>query len=184
MAIFRFSPLRLSIAVVTLVGGIGLLAACSDDDTDNAVNPQDGGADSSQADAAHPDAAAADSAVADAGNDAADAADATVAVRCTQAEFDATDHTMTSGVDITFPTTAAPAQYGQHCAKVKVGQHVGFYGDFSMHPLEPNGGDTPTFITAKSTGTTLDLTATAVGTYGFQCSSHPGTMFGAVQVVP
>jgi hypothetical protein len=61
-------------------------------------------------------------------------------------------------------------------------------GNFSSHPLEPNGGDVPTPIppltSANPAGGKLAITMTKAGTYGYQCNVHPGFMFGAIQVVP
>ena len=49
----------------------------------------------------------------------------------------------------------------------------------------PNGGDVPTPIPAQQTsGTTLDITMSIAGTFGDECNFHPGTMFGAIEVVP
>ncbi len=132
---------------------------------------------------------------ADASADAADAIADTAAapIRCTQAEFDkpfdATggDFTAYTGVNIVFPTVAAPTQYTNHCAKVKVGTSVTFVGSFSKHPLQPSGGDTPSPIPATSTDTTTGyagFTVTTPGTFGYQCAYHPTMMFGAIQVVP
>jgi plastocyanin len=109
-------------------------------------------------------------------------------VKCTQAEFDDTsggdggDFTKFPGVDVSF-FDAAPKQYVNHCAKTKVGDTVTFAGDFTIHPLVPLGGDTPSFIKATSTGSTVEFVPTTPGTYGFACSAHPGIMFGAIQVV-
>ena len=114
-------------------------------------------------------------------------------VRCTQAEFDQPvgpgggDFTAMTDVEITFPSDSAPAQYTNRCAKVKVGTTVTFSGSFSNHPLEPNGGDTPTPIPADTMdvdGGGLAVTMTTEGTYGFECAFHPTIMFGAIQVVP
>ena len=78
-----------------------------------------------------------------------------------------------------------PAQYTNNCIKVKAGTKATFTGNFGFHPLEPNGGDSPTPIpAAKNTGTTLEITVTTAGRFGYECSVHPGSMFGAIQVVP
>lgn len=121
-------------------------------------------------------------------NDAAADAPSPTPVKCTQAEFDDTsggdggDFTKFPGVDVSF-FDAAPKQYVNHCAKTKVGDTVTFAGDFTIHPLVPLGGDTPSFIKATSTGSTVEFVPTTPGTYGFACSAHPGIMFGAIQVV-
>jgi plastocyanin len=116
-----------------------------------------------------------------------------LAIRCTQAEFDQKagtgggDFTGFGGADISFPTTGAPAQYVNHCVKVKVGANVTWAGSFSSHPLMPAGGDTPTPIPSQSTdpdGGAVSVIMTTAGTFGFECGFHPSIMFGAVQVVP
>ena len=120
--------------------------------------------------------------------DATSDAPVQVPVKCTQAEFDdlsggdGGDFTKFPGVDVSF-FGAAPKQYVNHCAKTKVGDTVTFAGDFTLHPLAPLGGDTPSFIKATSTGSTAEFVPTTPGTYGFVCSAHPGIMFGAIQVV-
>lgn len=117
----------------------------------------------------------------------------TTSVRCTQAEFDHVadpavggDYTADDSVTITFPLESKPAQYTNRCIKVKVGAEVTFTGDFSRHPLEPSGGDTPTPIPNRPSVPTgsLSLTMSDAGTFGFECGMHPTIMFGAVQVVP
>lgn len=115
-------------------------------------------------------------------------------VRCTQAEFDQAaanpvggDYTGFPGADITFPSVATPSQYTPRCVKVKAGAQITFAGRFSFHPLEANGGDTPSPIPTQTTdvdGGALSITVTTPGTFGFQCQFHPTTMFGAIQVVP
>jgi plastocyanin len=116
-----------------------------------------------------------------------------IAIRCTKAEFDQKagtgggDFTGFGGADISFPTTAAPAQYTNHCIKVKVGANVTWAGSFSSHPLQPAGGDTPTPIPSQSADTdagAVSVVMSTAGTYGFECGFHPTIMFGAVQVVP
>jgi plastocyanin len=131
----------------------------------------------------------ADSAPADTG-----AAEAGVKVGgCSQADFDAPaganggDFTAQANVDITFPTDPTPAQYNSRCAKVKVGSTVTFKGSFRDHPLQPNGGDSPTPIvrtTSDPDGGFVVVTFAVKGTYGYECMLHPLMMLGAVQVVP
>lgn len=116
-----------------------------------------------------------------------------VVAMCTQADFDAPasasggDYTGKAGVAITFPTGGAPAQYTNRCAKVKVGATVTFTGSFPDHPLQPNGGDTPTPIPMLQNtdpgGGVLTLMPAAKGTFGYECNFH-ASMFGALQVVP
>jgi plastocyanin len=177
---------RTLFVLASLVAVPAGIYACSSDDTpattagtDSGTATPDGGGgtdsakvDSSQADTSTP---------------------APGQVLCTQAEFDKVagpgggDFTAFPGADITFPTDAIPAQYTNHCVKVKVGSKVTFAGSFTNHPLEPMGGDTPTPITAQSADTdggAVSVTFTTQGKFGFQCNFHPNIMFGGVQVVP
>lgn len=111
-------------------------------------------------------------------------------IRCTQAEFDAVasaiggDYSAAGGVQIDFPVGATPAQYTKHCIKVKLNDVVRFAGAFGAQPLMPFCGSEPTPIPNKNSVTTLDVVMASTGDYGFQCMFHPGTMFGAIQVVP
>ena len=131
-----------------------------------------------------------DASVSDAASDAApevttDAgADVGSPVGCTQAELDAptADFTKFPGVDISF-FGSSPAQYTNHCAKTKVGDTVTFASDFTIHPLFPSGGNTPTFIVATNKGTSVEFVPTTAGVYGYECAAHPGVMFGAIKVV-
>jgi plastocyanin len=172
------------------------LYACADDDNtppgpkdagnaDTSIAQPDGGADTSVA-----DTAAADQ-------------DTKIPLRCSQAELDApcgagggacTDPVANASVTISFPTAPSPAQYTSRCVKVKVGTKIVFAGSFANHPLEANGGDTPTPIkltnsnneppVGPSGSPELVLTMSSAGSFGFQCMFHPGLMFGAIQVVP
>ena len=161
--------------LASLVIPVALYACANDDNTPPGPKTPGG------IDASAPEAAA------DAPIDQA----AKVPVRCTQAELDAVinanggDFTGSASVVVTFPQGPGPAQYMNHCIKVKVGTKVTFTGSFASHPLEPNGGDLPTQIPApQQTGTTIDITVTRAGTFGYQCKIHPGSMFGAIEVVP
>ena len=70
------------------------------------------------------------------------------------------------------------------CMKVKVGEQVTWSGDFAAHPIAPLGGDLPTMIPAKTSGTVNVAIFTTPGTYGYYCTNHPATMLGAIYVVP
>ncbi len=163
------------------------LYACSSDTKSTASNGDAGGDGATEGDSSVVDH---DSSVMDGGQ--ADTSTA-AAVRCTQAEFDQMngpgggDFTSFGGADISFPTTAAPAQYVNHCVKVKVGANITFAGSFASHPLVPSGGDTPSPIPSQSTdvdGGAVSFDVPNKGTYGFECGFHPSIMFGAIQVVP
>jgi plastocyanin len=93
-----------------------------------------------------------------------------------------TDFTADGGT-ITFPTSAAPAQYSPNCVAIKLHQSVTWTGSFTSHPLVAKGGDTPNPITTTSSGTTKSFTFDNAGTFGFGCQIHP-SMQGAVQVSP
>ncbi len=161
----------------------GSLVACSSSETTT-----DGGSDASTSVDSSTPASDAGTDSTPPSNDAAVDAPSPTPVKCTQAEFDDTsggdggDFTKFPGVDVSF-FDAAPKQYVNHCAKTKVGDTVTFAGDFTIHPLVPVGGDTPSFIKATSTGSSVQFVPTTPGTYGFACSAHPGIMFGAIQVV-
>jgi hypothetical protein len=68
----------------------------------------------------------------------------------------------------------------ERCLTITVGQSVVWNGNFNVHPLDPQGGDTPNPITGTETGA---VTFTAPGTFGYLCGVHP-SMKGAIQVVP
>jgi plastocyanin len=96
---------------------------------------------------------------------------------------DPSSTTVSAGdVSISFPTTAAPAQYAPACVKVHEGSMVTWTGSFADHPLTPDGTGNP--IMSTSTGTTVSFTFSAAGSFGFHCAAHPSSMLGAVFVVP
>ena len=177
---------RKLVALASLVLVPLAVYACANDDDSppgpkSVMPPSEAGA----VDTSTPDTSAAD---------AGDTGGGKVVAMCTQADFDAPasakggDYTGQPGVTITFPTGSAPAQYTNRCAKVKVGATVTFTGSFADHPLEPNGGDTPTPIpmlqNTAPDGGVLSLKPAAKGTFGYECNFHPSLMFGAIQVVP
>lgn len=187
--------------VVTLIGSalaIAALYACSSDSSDgggggstdeggSAAETGTGADTSMGADGAQQadvvDGAAADAFDASDGSDGFDG-NTREPIRCSQAQLDANDLTNMAAVTITFPSNGAPAQYTPNCMKVSKDTVVTFTGAFGSHPLQPFGGDEPSPIPSKNSGTTLDVTMDAAGDYGFRCVFHPGSMFGAVQVVP
>jgi plastocyanin len=75
---------------------------------------------------------------------------------------------------------------GKICLKIKKGQGVTWTptGGFSIHPLEPAGGDSGNPIMLTNTGTTKTVDFAAEGTFGYRCANHPTVMLGAIKVVP
>jgi plastocyanin len=176
---------RLFLLVASVAVPVVLFACATDDDGPPGPKSIGGGVDSSATPTNDAGVDAAPEAAADAPIDQA----TVLPVRCSQAEFDAADNTGAAGpFAVTFPVAPGPAQYTNNCIKVKVGAVVNFTGSFLNHPLEPNGGNSPTPIPASTAvdppGGTLAVTMTTAGTFGYQCNFHPGTMFGAIQVVP
>lgn len=184
---------RLFVVVLSAVASLSTasLVACGGSDDTSSADPDAGhvGHDASTEDSGGGHDAG--SGGEDAGTDSAAPS---TPVRCTDAQFDQAadgtiggDYTATTPPDVTFPTGGAPAQYEPRCLKVKKGAVVTFKGKFVYHPLEGNGGDSPTPIPTQSTdvaGNALQVTMDREGTFGFQCTYHPTTMFGAIRVVP
>ena len=102
---------------------------------------------------------------------------------CTAADFAANDLSAAGASrTISFPTTAAPAQYTPACITIGAGQSVTWNGAFASHPLQQSGGDASMLITTTSTGTTATFAFPVGGTYGFDCQFHPSVMKGAIFV--
>ena len=70
----------------------------------------------------------------------------------------------------------------ERCMTITVGQSVVWTGNFSVHPLDPQGGDTPNPITGTGPDE-VSVLFTAPGTFGYVCGVHP-SMKGAIRVVP
>jgi plastocyanin len=81
--------------------------------------------------------------------------------------------------------TFADFAYSPKCAQVRAGSSVTFEGDFTRHPLSETCGPVGA-IPPTATGTSLSVTFTTIGIYGYQCDAHHATedMVGAIQVVP
>lgn len=73
----------------------------------------------------------------------------------------------------------------ERCMQIKVGQSVSYgpgdAGDFTAHPLNAKGGDTPNPFQSTITGGVV--TFPKAGTFGYSCGLH-GQMTGAIKVVP
>jgi len=81
---------------------------------------------------------------------------------------------------ITFTSFA----YSPRCSQVTANTPVTFSGDFSFHPLSQICGPVDA-IPHTTSGTSLTVTFTTPGTYGFWCDAHHNVdMAGAIQVVP
>lgn len=165
------------IILVAMMGCAAFAYACSGGDSSTDGGSDSGsGADSSAhesgtQDSSTQDSSAQDSSVQDSG------ADAGVVNECTTF----VDMTADGGV-ITGPSGGSPSQYSPNCVHVHTGQSVTWNSNFTSHPLAAFGGDTPNPIQATTTGTTVTFAFPSVGTYGFHCGIHTGSMFGAVEV--
>lgn len=74
--------------------------------------------------------------------------------------------------------------YSPKCAMVRVGQPVEFLGDFSLHPISETCGPVDA-IPHNTSGTTLTVTFTTSGLYGYRCDNHfADGMVGGIQVTP
>lgn len=71
----------------------------------------------------------------------------------------------------------------ERCLTIRAGQQVRWTGNFSMHPLQGNGGDSPNPIGEPAGGDTLDVTFSTSGMFGYICDQHV-EMRGAIQVLP
>ncbi len=163
---FNASRVPLAMLCCALFGGATLLAGCSDSST--------GGTSGSLSDAGTGNDSGGDSG---GGADSGDAG-AKVINECT-AFLDR------SGANAarTLAWDFAIAQSTERCLTIKKGQEVVFEGDFTLHPLEDEGGDTPNpfaSVTPASGKATVAFAAT--GTFGFICGQHPA-MTGAVKVI-
>jgi plastocyanin len=190
--------MRMRIFTLTMLSLSGALAGCSGDDTNGAA-PDAGGGDASHVDpssgtdnggggdsSASDSGGGGDSSASDSGaGDAADGEAGPAAINgCRPNDF--VDQTDGGTPTITFPTTAAPAQYTPPCVKIKAGQSVMWSGAFANHPLNPTAGvgsaNNP--ITATSSGTSVTFAFPNAGTFAFNCGFHPTTMLGVIEVVP
>jgi plastocyanin len=93
------------------------------------------------------------------------------------------DDTAKTEVDITW---GLPYTAPDKCAKIKVGTVVKYTGDFSAHPLEKAGGDSPSpydTIPSPDAGS-ISITFPNAGTFGYNCMNHMEIMVGAFVVVP
>lgn len=100
-------------------------------------------------------------------------------------QFNFADHSATADTRvINFSTVAMASQYDVPCMAIRAKQTVTFKGAFTLHPLEPLGGDTPNPITLTSTGTQNAYTFPSAGTFGFAGQDAPGVELGAIYVLP
>ena len=67
----------------------------------------------------------------------------------------------------------------ERCMQVRAGQSTFFNGNFQVHPLVGEGGNTPNPISNHQNGV---VQFNAAGTFGFICDVHP-SMKGAIRVV-
>jgi len=94
-------------------------------------------------------------------------------------------------VTIQFPMDSTVQQYSPNCVKIHVGAEVTWQGSLMNHPLAPGpegdpmkAGDPMNPILFTSTGVTVTYAFPAAGSFGFESSTDPTEMLGAVFVVP
>jgi len=103
---------------------------------------------------------------------------------CTDAELAAAT-LATNGSDVSFFTAGIDGgalKYDNNCVRIPQGKDVGWYGDFTMHPLASNGepgSPVPSVTTGNDSGRVVFPNK---GKFSFHCTAHPTTMFGTVQV--
>ncbi len=103
---------------------------------------------------------------------------------CTDAELAAAT-LATNGSDISFFTAGVDGgalRYDNNCVRIPQGKEVGWYGDFTMHPLANNdesGSPIPSVTTGNDSGR---IVFPNKGKFSFHCTQHPTTMYGTVQV--
>jgi plastocyanin len=103
---------------------------------------------------------------------------------CTDAELAAAT-LATNGSDISFFTAGVDGgalKYDNNCVRIPQGKDVGWYGDFTMHPLASNGESAspiPSLATGNDSGR---IVFPNKGKFSFHCTAHPTTMFGTVLV--
>lgn len=103
---------------------------------------------------------------------------------CTDAELAAAT-LATNGSDISFFTAGVDGgalKYDNNCVRIPQGKDVGWYGDFTMHPLA-NNGEPGSPIASVTTGNDSGrIVFPNKGKFSFHCTAHPSTMYGTVQV--
>jgi plastocyanin len=91
----------------------------------------------------------------------------------------------TNGSDISFFTAGIDGgalEYSNNCVRIPQGKDVGWYGDFTMHPLASNGEPGSPIPSVTSGNDSGRITFPNKGKFSFHCTAHPTTMFGTVQV--
>lgn len=92
------------------------------------------------------------------------------------------DHTAsTADVEIEWVN---PVSDPDRCSKIKVGTKVVWKGNFRAHPLNSQGGTTPTPITLfdDQAASSHEVEFTSAGDFGYVCTAH-SIMQGVIQVV-
>lgn len=172
----RNSLLLVSAGVLLCLGGF---VACTSDSTGGPSGGPDASSDATSDASTATDASADVQATADAGGDSGPQFNT-----CTDDDLAAAT-LATNGSDISFFTAGVDGgalKYNNNCVRIPQGKDVGWYGDFTMHPLA-NNGEPGTPIPSMSTGNDSGRIAFPnKGKFSFHCSAHPSTMFGTVQV--
>lgn len=96
------------------------------------------------------------------------------------------DMTSASVVDIAFGGAKGNV-YDPKCIRVRVGQSVGFTGNFDMHPLLQACGPVPGILDKSFATYTYMRSFPKPGIYGYYCTNHGSAdgnaMAGAIEVV-
>jgi plastocyanin len=100
---------------------------------------------------------------------------------CTDAELAAAP-LATNGSDVSFFIDGGALEYTNNCVRIPQGKDVGWYGDFTIHPLANNGepgSPIPSVTTGNDSGR---IAFPNKGKFSFHCTAHPSTMYGTVLV--
>ena len=206
----RRIALALSVMTTSIVASV---VACSNDDAPQPLNIvidsgvdipfdatlplRDSGNDAAKVDAGADTGTDASDAAADA-HDAADAKpDAGFVINgCAAADFADADYTAPDASRVVYfsdsglvfnPDSGALIQYTPQCMTIKVGESVGWVGNFGFHNLGPNDNNDanpiPNGVDDAGPDGAFWVTFGEAGAFGYQCQQH-SQMHGAINVTP
>ena len=128
------------------------------------------------------DAGSSDVAPSDAGHDDRPV---TTGNECTATELAAAT-LATNGADISFRGAGVDGgalAYTNNCVRIPQGKDVGWYGDFTLHPMANNGDPSSPIPSLIWSGNDSGrITFPNKGKFSFHCTNHPSAMYGTVQV--